>query len=126
MSRLNGMKKSGAKLQSTSAENWSIHVSVPTPTSEIEPVNVSVPWPVPGGLAVDQAGEVGESSSPVLLFLIRNEAVNTAVAPGGVLPDQVEADPGPRLLVLARQRAAPVDSGLPSLVIATHTGSHSP
>jgi hypothetical protein len=46
MSRLNGMKKSGAKLQSTSAENWSIHVSVPTPTSEIQPVNVSVPWPV--------------------------------------------------------------------------------
>ena len=46
MSRLNGMKKSGAKLQSTSAENWSMYVSVPTPTSEIEPVNVSVPWPV--------------------------------------------------------------------------------
>src|SRR6478672_1065887 len=45
MSRWNGMKKSGAKLQSTSEENWSIQVSVPTPTLTSEPSNVSVPCP---------------------------------------------------------------------------------
>jgi len=59
-----------------------------------------------------------------LSFLIGDEAVDAAVAPSGVVPDQVETYPGPGLLVLAWQRATPVGTGSRRRIVATDARIH--
>ena len=51
-------------------------------------------------------GTTTATSSISSVILIGDVAVHAAVTPSGVVPDQVEPDPPPRLLMLAWQRAA--------------------
>src|SRR5262249_45319789 len=69
-------------------------------------------------IRADRCGGGGRQSPSISadLILVGDEPVDAAVAPSGVVPDQVEPDPRPRLLVLTRQGFAPVDSRLRRLI----------
>jgi hypothetical protein len=76
--------------------------------------------PAPGAHLHDLDIEsAGTGKRPRPLFLVSDIAVDAAVASGGVVSDQVNSDPRPRLLMLARQRAATFNARLDRLLVGT-------